>query len=856
MARSFNMKKLKQKLLYNSFLNNYGFFKLSFQELKGSFSEFKIVIISIFIGVFIIAAVGSLSKNLKYEINNKSSELLGGDFELSTTYQKFPIKVKNWLEINGSISEVTEFRTMLSSINIKQKLVELKAVDQNWPLIGKPFIIPAKSIKESIVISKKNYGALIDESLKKKLNIEIGDILKLGKIKIVINGIIAKEPDRMFSFATFGSRLLISDLTLKASQLVIPGSLVKYKIKFIPNNKEINLKTLNKLVQGTNVSIKESKNSNNNFNRSIEKTSLFITLVGLITLLISGVGISNGVRGYLIKKVKNIAILKSLGAKNSTIFKIYFYQVMFIFLISIIPALAAGVSIPFFLSSYISNSFITSFEAYIFFEPVFISFLFGFLVCVLFTIIPVSRTYNIKPSELLRLSAHHSLNYYSNKVKVIIFILIFALCALTFKLTDDIRLSFYIFTILLISFLILKVMTYLFFTSLKKINFKNGSLLEVARKSLIRPDTFAKSIVISFSIGLSLLITLNIIQESLNYKIVSTIDKKAPNYFLIDIQPNQVKAVKKLSTNFIGIDNLNAQPMLRGRITSINDIKVNVLNINKDVEWVLKKDRAFSWTNEIPKNAKLISGNWWPKDYRGPLLLSIGNKIAKGLNIKIGDKIKFNILGRNLEAKVFNTREIIWQNMDINFIFILSKSSIENAPHSWIASTTNDDKQKNFDLIEAINSTFPNISSISIEESYMAIKSILNLLIIVINSIAFVTLLSGIIVLAGILNVSKKDKLYEVAILKILGTSPKKIMFLWLQEYLLIGFIASVISLFIGMTVSFILVNYIFKIEYYLNYNSLIMLSLLTPFLITVVSFIKMLKLIYSKPLEVLRAYY
>ena len=283
---------------------------------------------------------------------------------------------------------------------------------------------------------------------------------------------------------------------------------------------------------------------------------------------------------------------------------------------------------------------------------------------------------------------------------------------------------------------------------------------------------------------------------------------------------------------------------------------VNNLNVNKDVEWVLKKDRAFSWSNQIPKNAKIISGNWWPEDYRGPLLLSIGNKIAKGLNLNIGDKIKFNILGRNFEAKIFNTREIIWQNMDINFIFILSKSNIENAPHSWIASTTDDDKQKNDDLIEKINSTFPNISSISIKESYMAIKSILKLLTLVINSIAFITLLSGVIVLLGILDVSRKDKLYEVAILKILGTSPKKIIFLWLQEYLVIGFVASIISLFIGISVSFILVNYIFKIEFFLNYNNLFMLSLIVPFLITIVSFIKMLKLIYSKPMDVLRSYY
>ena len=112
-------------------MNNFKFWKLSIKELRGSFNEFKIVITSIFLGIFIISAVGSLSENLKFEINNQRSELLGGSFELSTTYQKFPQKIKKWLEVNGKVSEVIELRTMLSSsknsIN-KRRLVELKAV--------------------------------------------------------------------------------------------------------------------------------------------------------------------------------------------------------------------------------------------------------------------------------------------------------------------------------------------------------------------------------------------------------------------------------------------------------------------------------------------------------------------------------------------------------------------------------------------------------------------------------------------------------------------------------------------------------------------------------------------------------
>ena len=233
----------------------------------------------------------------------------------------------------------------------------------------------------------------------------------------------------------------------------------------------------------------------------------------------------------------------------------------------------------------------------------------------------------------------------------------------------------------------------------------------------------------------------------------------------------------------------------------------------------------------------------------------MGDKIAKGMNVKIGDNIRFNILGRNFEATIFNTREIIWENMNINFIFVLSESSLTNAPHTWIASTTSENKEINNNFVEKVVTTFSNISSISIEESYKAIKSILNLLIIIINSIALITLLSGVIVLTGILDVSKKDKLYEIAIFKILGASPKKISLLWLYEYLIIGLMASLISLLIGCLVSFILLYFVFNVDFYVNYLTLIILCFIVPTVVTIFSFFKMIKLVLSKPLQVLRAH-
>ena len=833
---------------------------LSFRELRGSFNEFKIVVASIFLGVFIISAVGSISKNLKSEINNKRAEMLGGNFELSTTYQEFPKNIKKWLEENGTTTQIIELRTMLSynsQSQIKRRIVELKAVDNNYPLIGKVVISPNQELKLSLNTKKNTKNILIDKSLKDQLGINVGDLINLGKSKFKINGIIEKEPDRMFSFATFGPRVLLSRESLVETGLLKAGSLIKYKIKFIPNNnKKINLVYLHDLVQGTNVTIRSIKNTTNNFNNFVERTSIFISLVGLITLLISGVGISNGVKGYIIKKTKNIAIMKSLGAKNSKVLNIYINQILVIFLISIIPAIIVGISIPYFFSPIISKEFFNTFEPSIFFEPIFISFLYGLITCILFTIIPLLKTYKIKPIELIRNSSENSLIRSSYKIKGIIFLLICFLCVLTMNLINDKKLSFYILISMTGSFIFIYGLTNLKFYILSKIKFRLGTTFEYIRKAITKSNSFARSIVISFSIGLSLLITLNIIETSLDKRITIAINQQAPSHFLIDIQPQQIEKIKTTALSYLGDNSFNSQPMLRGRILQINGQSVQDLKVDKEVEWVLRRDRAFSWSNEMPKNTKLISGKWWSKNYDGPLLVSIGDKIAKGMNLKIGDKIKFNILGRNFEAQIFNTREIFWENMDINFVFILSNSNIANAPHSWIATTKNVGQNLNNNFVEKIVSEFSNISSISIEESYKAIKSILNLLIIIINSIALITLFSGIIVLSGIIDVGKKDKLYEVAILKILGATPRRVAYLWFKEYFIIGLISSVVSLIIGFFVSYILLNYVFNIEINVDYKTIFVLALLVPFLITLFSLFRMIGLIISKPLVVLRSHF
>ena len=222
--------------------------------------------------------------------------------------------------------------------------------------------------------------------------------------------------------------------------------------------------------------------------------------------------------------------MKSLGAKNSKVLNIYLNQILMIFLISI-PAIILGVSIPYFFSPIISQELFNTFEPSIFLQPISISFLYGLITCILFTILPLLKTYKIKPIELIRNSSENSLNETSFKIKGIIFILISILCVLTMNLINDKKLSFYILISMTGSFVFIYGLTNLKFYILSKIKFRLGTTFEYIRKSITKSNSFARSIVISFSIGLSLLITLNIIESSLDKRITVAINQQAPAIF-------------------------------------------------------------------------------------------------------------------------------------------------------------------------------------------------------------------------------------------------------------------------------------------------------------------------------------
>ena len=326
------------------------------REIRGSLVNFKAFLGALILGVAAIGTVGSVAEAMRAGIKDNARILLGGDIELSSIHQPPSDEILTEAKNYGKLSRVVQMRAMLEANGIR-KLVELKAVDQNWPLVGEAKISPDHSTAQALA----KFGVIADDTILKSLGLQLGDRATLGDPKVKVGGKLLSEPDRSISFVSFGPRLLISDKTLMATGLLQPGSFITYRFRLLldnPQDRSFVLEKLNKKTSSTHVRVREVVGAAPGFNRFINQTEMFMVLVALTALLIGGLGVAGAVRAFLITRMQVIATLKCLGATSGLIFRIYLAQVLMITSVGLFVGTIVAVIAPLFaineLSQYVT----------------------------------------------------------------------------------------------------------------------------------------------------------------------------------------------------------------------------------------------------------------------------------------------------------------------------------------------------------------------------------------------------------------------------------------------------------------------------------------------------------------------
>ena len=426
--------------------------------------------------------------------------------------------------------------------------------------------------------------------------------------------------------------------------------------------------------------------------------------------------------------------------------------------------------------------------------------LFGLLVTLAFALLPLGRARDVPATALFR-----ETGFQGKGLPRLVYIALAALIALSLAAlavwsATDRRLAMIFVGAAAGSFLLLRAVGWLVQWLARKSPSVRSTALRLAIGNIHRPGALTPSVVLSLGLGLTLLVSLALIDGNLRRQIAGSLPERAPNFFFVDIQAAEVEAFAA----FVGREapgaDLARVPMLRGRIMELNGVEAQKVNVLPEGAWVLRGDRGITYSTDLPANATLVEGQWWPKDYAGEPLVSFSAEEAGQIGLDIGDTVTVNVLGRAITARIASLRDVQWESMGINFVMVFSPNTFAGAPHSWLATLTMKDAkpEDNSRVLNAVTRAYPAVTSVRVKDALDVVNQLVAQLGTAIRAAASVALIASVLVLAGALAAGNSARIHDAVVLKTLGATRRTLIAAFSLEYMLIGLATAVFAFAAG----------------------------------------------------------
>ncbi|MGR9499098.1 ABC transporter permease [Rhizobium leguminosarum] len=793
-------------------------FRLALRELRGGIRGFYIFLACIALGTGAIAAVNSVSQSITDTIASQGQELLAGDVRFELNNREATPQEKAFLEGLGTVSVSTGLRSMARKPDgSDQALVEVKAVDDAYPLYGKFVAEPDYPLAALLSGQGGTYGAVAAPLLLDRLGLAVGDELLLGNVKLSITGTVKTEPDALSEGFGFAPRLLVSRQALLASGLIQTGSLVEhaYKIRLEDKAAMSGIQArASKEFPSAGWAIRTSDRAAPSLTENITRFSQFLTLVGLTALIVGGVGVANAVRAFLDSKRTTIATFKCLGAPAQVVVLIYLFQIAIIALGGILIGLVIGALSPMFAAQFLAQFLPVSTTPTLYPGALLLATLFGILTTLAFAILPLGHAREVPATALFREQGFEARRLPSWPYILLAALFMAALAGLAILTAYDRFIAVVFVGAIVFAFVVLRLVAALIAWLARRSPRVNSPALRLAIGNIHRPGALTPSVVLSLGLGLALLVTLTLIDGNLRQQLTGRMNEGAPNFFFVDIQSAEVDAFRDLVQGQAPQGKLVEVPMLRGRIIAFNGEDVTKMNVPAAGRWVLNGDRGITYAETLPENAALTEGKWWDKDYSGEPLVSFSSEEAHELGLKIGDKVTVNVLGRNITAKIANLRRVEWESLSINFVMVFSPNTFRGAPHAWLATLTDPTSTPAEDaaILKSVTNTYPTITSVRVKDAIDIVNQLVAQLATAIRAAASVALIASILVLAGALAAGNRARTHDAVVLKTLGATRAMLIRAFSYEYLILGLATAIFALIAGGVAAWFIVARIMRL--------------------------------------------
>ncbi len=430
-----------------------------------------------------------------------------------------------------------------------------------------------------------------------------------------------------------------------------------------------------------------------------------------------------------------------------------------------------------------------------------LAIVYGLLTALAFALWPLGRAHDISVTMLFRDQIAAERNWPRRRYVIATAAIAALLAALAVITSYDPRVAIYFVIAAALVFLLLRLIAQLTMALARRAPRLRSTVLRLAIGNIHRPGALTPSVVLSLGLGLALLVTVIEIDGNLHREFAAALPEHAPTFFFLDVPSADAARFDTFVRDQAPGAKLEQVPMLRGRIVAAKGIKADELKAAEGSRWVLRGDRGITYATQVPQGSRIVEGQWWDANYSGEPLVSLESRTAHDLDLKIGDTITVNVLGRNFTARIANLREVEWENLGINFVLVFSPGLFEHAPHTDIATLTFADggtPAEETKIIKALADAFPTVTAVRVKDALDAIGGLIGNLVLALRGASSITLIAAALVLGGALAASQRFRIYDAVILKTFGATRPRLTAAYALEYLLIGLATAVFGVAAG----------------------------------------------------------
>jgi putative ABC transport system permease protein len=836
--------------------------RLALRELRSGLRGFYVFIACIALGVMTIAGVGSVASSLSEGLAREGRTLLGGDVAFLLRQREAKPDEVAFLSARGTVSVAATMRAMARGPDGGLTLVELKAVDRAYPMLGALTLAPSIPMADLFTERDGVFGAAADPALLARLDLKIGDRVTVGSATFEIRSAVDAEPDKLIGGLEFGPRFLVGIDGLRATGLLQPGSLVRwiYRVRLAGNGADDKAATA--LAEDARAALPEAgwdiRNRNNaspQLERTISRFTQYLNLVGLAALLVGGVGVGNAIKSHIDRRRDIIASFKALGATGRDVFAIYLTQVVVLAVLGSLAGLVVGAALPFIIVGAFGHLLPLPVIPALHPEALALSVVYGLLTALAFGMWPLARVHDIPVAALFRDTVASSTHRPQLRYLVWMALLIALLAGIVIGLAYDKRVAVVFVASSAVVFALLRGIASALMVLARRMPRSQITMVRLAVSNIHRPGTLTPSVVLSLGLGLAVLVTITQIDGNLRRQFLAALPERAPSFYFIDIPSSVSDRFTAFLKQQVPQATVEDVPMLRGRIVAARGVKAEDLKPSHEAEWVLQSDRGLTYTGEVPKGSKVVEGKWWGPDYDGPPLVSFEKKLADGLGLKLGDTVVVNVLGRDITATISNMRSVDWQNLGINFVLVFSPNAFRGAPHTHVATLTeaHNSAAEDTAVIKAVAGAFPMVTSVRVREALETIGTVVTNLVMAIRGASAVTLISAILVLGGALAAGHRHRVYDAVILKTLGATRLRLLGAYTLEYLMLGAATALFGVAAGSVAAWLIVTRLMTLGFEWQAGSAAMVVAAALFVTIALGLAGTLMALNQKPASVLR---